>query len=347
MVQRQLSIEGLDGEWDELADRARAHPFLRPGWTRAWLDAFARDPLEVLTLRRGSRLAAVLPLVRRRGALCSPTNWHTPLGGVLGEDLDARLEIVAAALALRPRRLSLDFLDLVSPGRGALLEAATRARFAVHEETMQRSPTLPLHGDWEAYLAGRSAKRSKEIARQRSRLNQRGDLTFEVETGIDRLEEGLQVEGSGWKVAQGTAILSQPHTARLYRQVAAWAARRGMLRLFFLRLDGRPIAFEYAILDNRVLYDLKGGYDPEFRSHAPGLLIAREMLEWSFRQGLSRFELLGRVETQKLHWTKEVRDLQRVRAFAPTPGGRIEQFVVERVRPLARRVKARLRGRES
>src|SRR5438105_12628854 len=40
-------IEPLAREWDDLADRVSAPPFLRSGWTAAWWLAFGRGHLEV------------------------------------------------------------------------------------------------------------------------------------------------------------------------------------------------------------------------------------------------------------------------------------------------------------
>lgn len=340
-VERHTSLEEAAPEWDELADRAGAHPFVRPGWIGAWLRAFGSGRLELLTLRRDGRLAAVLPLLRRRGALVSPTNWHTPLGGVLAEDDEARRELVAAALASRPRSLSLAFLA----GGGEVRAAAEQARYAVVDETLLRSPTLALTGDWESYLAGRNAKQTKQLARRRRKLAERGELALEVDEGVERLEEGLVVEGSGWKAERGTAILSRPETAAFYREVAAWAAARGTLRLFFLRVGGRPAAFQYTLLDGGSLYSLKVGYDVELRAYAPGQQIASDILEWSFRNGVQRFEFLGGEEPQKLHWTDEVRELRRVQAFAPTVAGRLERAAWVHGRPLARRLLQRVRRR--
>lgn len=339
----ETSIDRLAQEWDELADHAHAHPFLRPGWIRAWTSAFANGlPLDVRTVEHGGELAAVLPLLRRRGGLVSPTNWHTPMGGVLARTDDDREELLASVLASRPRALTLSFLG---PGLEQIRAAAARARYRLLEGTLQRSPTLALAGDWERYVATRQRKDIKEIERHGRRLAEMGDISFEVDEGLDRLEEGLRVEGSGWKIDAGTAILCQPSVAQFYRDVAAWAAARGTLRLFFLRLDGRPIAFEYALLDDGALYMLKGGYDPDLRAYGPGLQIASEMLRWSFEQGLRRFEFLGQEEPQKLQWTSDVHDLRRTQAFAPSPAGRLEHLAWERGRPLALAVARRVRDR--
>jgi CelD/BcsL family acetyltransferase involved in cellulose biosynthesis len=71
-------IEDLAREWDELADRQRSTPWVRPGWVDAWWRALGAGTLQILALRREGRVAGVLPLYRRAGAVRSTTNSHTP-----------------------------------------------------------------------------------------------------------------------------------------------------------------------------------------------------------------------------------------------------------------------------
>jgi len=48
-----------------------------------------------------------------------------------------------------------------------------------------------------------------------------------------------------------------------------WAARRGSLRLAFLRLDRHPLVFDFAVKDERCHYLLETGYDPAYRAFPP------------------------------------------------------------------------------
>src|SRR3954470_24948980 len=102
--------DGLVEEWEDLADRCGASPFVRPGWIAAWSRAFGPDGLEVRVLRRRERLAGVLPLVRRGHRFAFPTNPHTPQFGPLAEDAAARDDLLAAAVVEGGGRLGLGFL---------------------------------------------------------------------------------------------------------------------------------------------------------------------------------------------------------------------------------------------
>src|SRR5262249_41813831 len=52
-VERHGDIGPLAREWEELADRVQAVPWVRPGWVAAWWRAFGKGALEVLAVRRG------------------------------------------------------------------------------------------------------------------------------------------------------------------------------------------------------------------------------------------------------------------------------------------------------
>jgi CelD/BcsL family acetyltransferase involved in cellulose biosynthesis len=333
-AERYTSVAPIATEWEALADRTRVAPFLRPGWIDAWWRAFGSGTLDIRALRRDGELVAVLPLVRSRGGVFAPVNWHTPEFGATAVDDDAARQLYDEVLAQRP---TFAFLRFVDDADTVPVEAARAAGFRVGVRTIQESPFLPLDGGWEAL----DHPRENEMLKRWRKLDQGGGLEFVVSRDTSALEEGIAIEGSGWKTEQGTAIASRPETRAFYTEVAHWAEERGILRLFFLRLGGRPVAF--GLEDIGRYYFVKGGYDPEFRRSAPGFLIMREIVRWTCEQGLDFFEFLGAPDKVKTEWTKQVRRRVAVEAFAPTAFGRAAAFAYEQGRPLAKRGVAALR----
>ena len=344
------AIAPLAEEWDGLAERIGAPLFARPGWFSAWWAAFeAGDPV-VLTTTRGGRLTGVLPLRRRAGVLASPTNAHTPAFGPLAEDPAAAAELVAWLFAHRPRRVQLDYVDADDRALVELHRAAARAGHRVLRTTVQRSPyaTLAPGEDVDRRLGGKAAR---NLRRNLRRLEEVGRVDVQVEAAPRRLDElleqGFRVESSGWKADRGTAIGSSPTTRRFYAGVAHWAIEAGLLRLGFLRLDGRAIAFAFGLQDATAFYLLKGGYDPGYRRFAPGKLLFRSLMARAVADGAQRFEFLGAAEPWKLEWTGECHERILVRSYAPTIRGtadRAAQTAYLRYgRPLAKRALARVR----
>lgn len=336
------SIEPLETEWEELAERVGAPPFLRPGYVRAWCEAFDHGPLEVLALRRDGALAALIPLQRHRGAAKSTANEWTDVFGPLARDLDAAAELARELFARRPRRVDLQFLHTSWDGTTALRDAAAIAGYRIVETVLQRSPYVELDAGWEEYEKGLEAKLRREVRRRRRRLEEKGELRLEISDGTSRLDalldEGFAVEAAAWKGGAGTSMSSTAQTERFYRAMARWAAAEGTLRLAFLRLDERPLAFDFCLEHGGSHYLLKTGYDPEQRALAPGIIMRAEMIKRAFDAGLASYEFLGKDQEWKLRWTGARREQVRLRAFAPSFAGRADHAYWTRARPLAKRV---------
>jgi CelD/BcsL family acetyltransferase involved in cellulose biosynthesis len=347
-VQALPATASLIDEWDHLADRSsHASPWLRPGWVLAWRRAFGRGRLEIVTLRRDGRLAALLPLERRLGALRSTANYHTPSFGLLAEDRDAGRALLDETLARRPHRLELAFLEPESVDFYGLRAIGETARYRLLERVLERSPYVPTEGGWDAYRSRLDGKMLRELRRRRRHLENQAPLEVVVEDGNTRrndlLDEGFRVEASAWKGRNQTAIASQPETDRFYRDVATWAAERGWLRLAFLRLGGRPIAFDFAIEEGRRHHLLKTGYDPEYRALGPAMLLRYEMISRAFEVGLATYEFGGRDEPWKLQWSRTTRDHLLLQGFRRSVHGFVEWAAFTYGRPLAKRVLAPVR----
>jgi CelD/BcsL family acetyltransferase involved in cellulose biosynthesis len=326
--------------WDELAIEAEVAPFLRPGWLSAWWNAFGSGRLVVLAVRRAGRLVGVLPLSQRAGVLSSPTNWHTPLYGPVAADESALGAIRDWILSRRPRRVDLSFLDGEGPATRELRSLEPSYRLV--ERTMLRSPYVAIDGDWEAYWQGVSGKLRQTVRRASRRLAEVGEVTLEVESGPERLDEllaeGFELEATGWKGRSGTAINSDPRTLRFYTELARWAAQHGLLRLAFLRVDERPLAFHLSLESRNRYYLLKPGFDERFRKAGPGTVLTCKMIERAFSLGLSAYEFLGADDEHKLKWTSSVHPRVRIQAFAPSAAGRIDRMIQTHGRALAKRV---------
>jgi CelD/BcsL family acetyltransferase involved in cellulose biosynthesis len=341
------AVGAVRDEWDRLADRTGAAPFLRPGWIEAWWRAFGTGRLEVLREEGEGRVRALLPVRHRHGAVSSPSNSHSPRFGLLREDRAAGEALLGELFARRPDQVSLGFLGALGPGLEELTATAETAGYRSLQRTLERSPFVTVDGDWEEYerSLGRSVR--SDLRRCRRRLEELGRVALDVEHDTAHLEEALAVESLGWKGTAGTAILSASQTARFYGEVARWAAASGRLRLIFLRVDGHPVAFHLALEDDQTYFPLKGGFDPAFRAQSPGRLLIHATLERAFAVGLRRYEFLGDFDAYKLRWATEAYDRVLFQAFAPSPVGRARWAAFAHGRPLAKRAVDGLRRRRA
>lgn len=336
------SVEPIAEEWTALVRRTGAPPWMRPGWVRVWMDAQGTGSLEVLAARGEGGVEGIVA-VQRGGAVDSMPVWQS----VVAEGDAAPAELARELFGRGGRRVLLLFGFPGTTGLEQALGAAKAAGYKTLVRPHLRSPFVTISGSWDDYLGARDRKYLKEIARRRRRLADQGELTFELRDGAEGLdallEEGFAVEGSGWKLRQGTAVLSSPERVRYYTGLARWAAGEGMLRLAFLRLGTRAIAFDILVEDEQGLYNLKGGYDEAYAKFGPGVMLVHDSIAYCFDRGLQTYELLGDLEPWKLEWAHGVHERTELHAFAPDLAGRIGHAAFAYARPAARRARALLR----
>jgi CelD/BcsL family acetyltransferase involved in cellulose biosynthesis len=336
------ALGGAQREWDSLAKATNAAPFLRPGWIEAWWRAFGAGRLLVLTATEGGEVVGVLPLVRRRNHLGSPTNWHTPIFGGVYAHAEAAGEIAQGIAGLAAPHVRMRFLEEGDPLAGELRANAQLSHLPVLQRTIQSSPYVPIEGTWAEFRARLPQSRRKSIARRERRLAELGEIRLVVEDGSNRLDElldeGFALEAAGWKGQRRTAILSQRRTRAFYHDVCRWAAGAGYLRLAFLRLDDRAIAFNLCLEDSRAHYALKPGHSPEMARYGPGALLIYWLIERSFSLGLASHELLGASDDFKRSFAGDhVRTLVELQVFSKALRGRATRLLEARGRPLAQR----------
>jgi len=336
------SLDSVAAEWDELAARIGASPFVRPGWIQAWWRFFGRGELRVLAARREAALVGILPLGVRHGVLRSPTNEHTPAFDVAAAD-DAAVRAVADALfGARVRTVKLGWLTAAGPGHAGFEACGAQAGYRTAVTPVGRSPYIACAPTLADHERGLSRNLRHDVQRRLHRLCEEGAVTIDVMDGrtnlAQLLEEGFRVEALSWKGAQGTAIALDARTRGFYGAIARWASARGWLRLAFLRLDGRAIAFQFDLEADGTYYSLKIGYDPAFGRYSPGKLLAYSMVARAVSSGLATYELLGLDEPWKDRWTSTFREYVRIDAYAPSPAGAASWSVATYGRRLARRV---------
>jgi len=338
------SAGSLAEQWNALA-LGGGTPFMTHEWLSAWEAAFGEGSCQRVILRdeRGALRACTCLVRAGRGGLASTTNSHSPDWELLAADEPSRRELAQALAAEGAARLRLQGMLRDGPGAAALEEQLAAAGFHLVREPGPFCPWLPLPGSWEELGAAISGSLRSQVRRRRRMLEREGELRFRVAgevAGLERdLEAFLQLEASGWKGREGTAILSRPETARLYREFAYAAAERGWLRLYFLELDGATIAADYGCAFAGVGYFLKTGFDERHARLSPGLVLRAEVLRASIEEGLSGYDFLGDPDTYKTRWTAARRPRVALWAYRRAAlGGYVYR---KRLRPLLKAARDR------
>ena len=335
----QELIEQIAGDWRRLCDEAGDEEvFYRPEWAQAYLQAF--DPkaeVIVISAWSGERLRGILPLVRRRAfvsgfpvvTLTIPANVHSLRASLTvcpGEEGAVALKALWQAAKDLPRWDLIDVANVVEGNGLDRLVALARA-YGYRTARKRTSQTLYLPiapatstSDKAAqppWLAGTRPKFRSHLRRARRQLEEQGTLELKHYSAADpeALKKFYDLEASGWKGAEGTAIQCHPSTRRFYDAIAQAAARDGYLSLDFLELNGEPIAGHFGFNLRGRYFLAKAGYDEAFRRHGPGQLLVSEILGQTPERGLREFDFVGPATWDESRWASARRTNYRVFIF--------------------------------
>jgi CelD/BcsL family acetyltransferase involved in cellulose biosynthesis len=318
-------IEALAPAWDELT-RSLGLPIASGAlWLRCFWNAFGNGDhdLAVLSAQRDGRVVAIVPLLQDKRMLrtWSPVaNFHSPSLVFAAENPPAE---AAAAVLDRLLRTG-DVLDLgpVPPGDPfceALRGAARAARLPVVEDAAESDAIIELRGPWEQFRRSLSKNLEQSTGRHHRQLQKFGVLAFDEVTGGARLpaalEECFQLEAAGWKATHGSPILAQQDTLRFYTDLAHQAADAGAFAVYILRLDGKPIAFEYCLRAGRRIDMMKISYTPDLARYSPGNVLRQMVLKTEIERGAISIYHMGRASEWKLRWANRVDPMIRLRIY--------------------------------
>jgi CelD/BcsL family acetyltransferase involved in cellulose biosynthesis len=359
IVDNAYALASLRREWNELADRTTDEPFFRHEFVQTWIENFApQAPLKILIARDANRrLTAVLPLIEQRIKLsgipvrlwAAPNNVHSARFDLLADDRELAGRIFGNYLHDTKGWDMLRLSEVPPDARSwQLYDAARRAGCPVGVYESQRSVYIPLPGSYDKLQAELGGKFRGNLRRRRTQLEKRGSITVEhIVGGADlqaKLEECFAIEQSGWKGKRGDAANGDPQIHGFFSTLAQRAARNGSLSLFRLLLDGRPIAFNYGLVQNGVYSLLMTSFDESLRDCSPGHLITEETLKSCISSGHREFDFLGCDLEWKLSWSQTIRQHTWLFIFSDNLRGRLLHSIKFKMTPAAKRLLARWRS---
>lgn len=319
----------LEDEWNTLARKFQS-PLLSHEWFAACAEAFCPPAqLLVIVLRADNEIAAAAPLVRVRAdgveriELLGSSLLREPSGFLYRdeESLERLLEIIASLR--KPMiigRVPVDALESVTMTR--------RLRFPNVLRVMEQSwaPSITIKSSWEEFERGISASRRSSLRRARRHAEKLGSVDFQILApelcDVDRcLEEFFRVEAASWKERNGTSMKSIEELRHFFLLYARAAARKGILRTSYMRINGKAVAAQLAVEFAESFWTFKIGYDETFAHCSPGILLMHEAIRYAFERQLKSFEFLGNDEPWIHIWTESVSTFATYRVYPWTVSG--------------------------
>ena len=305
-----VSSASLTDEWCTLLDQcSAAYPFQHPAWHTVWWQVFGPEngcqPLS-LAVRDGDRLRALAPLMRRGDDLwlagdpeiCDYMDLVVPAGAD-----DALYERLVEAIAAEPwRRLVLWGLPEESATLAQLPRLAVARGWTVEQEFEEVCPRIaPLPPTWDGYLETLSKKDRHELRRKLRRFSEAGaNMTFyavstpaEVRAGMDDFLRLLTIS------RRDKADFMTERMEQFFRAMTERLAGEGLLKLYFVELDGKRVAGLVTFDTGAELLLYNSGYDPAYAFASVGLVSKALTLQAAIADGKGCYDFLRGAEPYK------------------------------------------------
>lgn len=255
-----------------------------------------------VTLARGfnPRIGRYLQPLEASWCLASP---------FVGSDVEALVEEFADECESRLVDWDLLYLSGIPP-ETSLFRAIVRAfgmrhRIGLGHRTNRYIASLD--GGLDGYLSRRKSKFRANLRRS-GRLAAQAGISYEyVSDGGEKdcaalYERILAVEERSWKGQSGTGILDGGMNT-FYRIMLPRLARRGALRVLFVKQDGRDVAFVFGGVFDDTYRGLQLSYDQELEKLSLGNLAQLEIIRALAADGVAHYDLGSELD-YKSRWAE-------------------------------------------
>lgn len=338
-------LERLRPEWNQLL---RANPalglFSTPEWLGPWWRAYGknRQLLALVFSDTSGNVAAILPMYLEPVKLFGLTIRRLRLvgdGSKDSDDLDFIIypgyesAVVKAFFAwARTRRFDVCELNCVSPRSVSvrLLEEAAAAANWTHTTALRPMVVVQLPNTWEMYLKRLSSKERGKVGNRYRHVQNRYEVRFYRCEEIERLpcclETLFRLHQKRWEARGERGSFGTAERRQFYYDMAVSLLRRGGLELWFMELNGEPVAAQIGLRYGDTVHSLQEGFDPAFASDSVGYVLRSHVLRHCIETGVRQYDFLAGDQDSKQRWGADAGSYTDFH-FAP-PGGMGSPYLV-------------------
>jgi CelD/BcsL family acetyltransferase involved in cellulose biosynthesis len=305
----RVSIEGLDSLTAIWRERGAALPwtcpFTLPPWLNSWWRVFGRGarPL-VVAVRQADAIIGIAPLMLREERvqfLGDPDVCDYFDCVVVPGKEDRFFSSLIAHLSAQGYK-NLD-LGPIRPDATVQKLIAESERSGMVECRIQRDDVfaeLDLPATWDEFLSGLTGKQRHELRRKLRRLHEAGSVRFRGVADVARVPEAVEVFLRLFTMnREDKAAFMTGRMAGFFRGLSVALAEEGLLRLFFVDVDERPVAAVFCFDHQGTRYLYNNGYDSAYQGISVGLMSKVLSLKAAIDEGLRTYNFLKGSEVYK------------------------------------------------
>jgi len=315
-------FDALEADWERLTSESACSVFQQFAWLRSWWNYFGTREttrLHIVVISYEGTVVGIAPLF---------LDW-TPLYGFvpfrrlyfLGRKSSDYLDIIAKkgwesevvehlSHHLSTIRSAWDVLlceDIpdASQMHRLLLDTASHYGLLGTAEISERCPKVILPQSWDTYLQMQTKKTRHELRRRERGLYSQFDAVFETvrdEHNFDAaFEEFVALHQERWNTRGEPGVFADPTCRAFQSEAARRLFRKGLVRLNFLKLNGKRAVGSYAFArgGHYALYLLGMGNTDGARKYSPGITLCSENIRQAISEGCRVFDFMRGSEDYK------------------------------------------------
>jgi CelD/BcsL family acetyltransferase involved in cellulose biosynthesis len=328
-INNQSGFSSLEEDWTALLKKSRSDTvFLTWEWMYTWWECFQKNlDLFILTVYdENNNLVGIAPLCIDKKRICGiPVLNYIKFLGTMptssdhldfiifhGMEREALISITDYMFHIKTWDLCLLSNIPISSLTAKLLKKIIENK-PFQSEVSQICPYISLPTRIEYFHSSISKKMRNMIKRERRNLyNKYKDVDFVIwkipESIDDAMEKLFRLHKSRWMAVKHKGNFIDSNIRKFHKKVARAFLNSDMLRLYFLRVQGKDVAALYTFKYNNKLCYYQSGRDPEWSKEGVGGILINLIIENAIKKGYAEFDFLRGMEDYKTRLTDKKRE---------------------------------------
>jgi CelD/BcsL family acetyltransferase involved in cellulose biosynthesis len=122
------------------------------------------------------------------------------------------------------------------------------------------------------------------------------------------MERLFKLHERKWTAVKHKGNFARKDVRGFHKKIARIFLNTDMLRLYFLKVQGKDVAALYTFKYNNKLFYYQGGWDPEWAKDRVGSVLTNLVIEDAIKKGYSEYDFLRGTEEYKKRLTDKKRE---------------------------------------
>ena len=308
VLKGQLEIKEFEPIYRSFAKiyaNTEPHPFYHPDWFYYWnrLLSLGRKPVLLLIWQKEELLALVpfteCPAIGGRGLW--PAGYHCGdrFDPWIGKDKEKCIPWIIRGYKKLLQDYQFVWLPLQSKSTNDYLDEnkLSLGRFFLKNPWCRNYLIDLKTNDYEGYLKKTFKPKTRQtLRRQKRKLEKIGQIKYiAVEGSKDAscaINEMSKIENLSWKGNAQIGLFSRQTVKAFYQELLPIWLNYGKVRIYFLRVEQKPIAYVLALCWNKTVGMHNLAFHPEWAHFSPGKLLLHHVVEDCFHRKVEYFDFL-------------------------------------------------------